>query len=143
MADSASEIEDEPSQTAFNEETEAETEKFLREIDLIENTKLGALDQQIETAEELERKQTSIVRSVIAVIIIATYSIVILIAVVYVALSLPDCTSIEPDMCGALQAVWKTQSETLIALLTGSVLPVVTLMLGFYFGTETAKKNNE
>lgn len=119
-----------------------EIAKLDSDISAYLGTETGAFERVYESAADKERKQTSHVRSLIAIVIIGTYSGVILITFGYIFWRFPECVNIQADLCSAQQMGWDAQTETLLALLTGGVLPVVTLMLGFYFGTETAKKDD-
>lgn len=79
-------------------------------------------------------------RSWIAVTIIATYGAAILGIILYVMFSVPDCTA-ALEVCQASSAAWDKQAGMLSDLIVTAVLPVVTLMLGFYFGTENVRNN--
>ena len=79
-------------------------------------------------------------RSWIAVTIIATYGAAILGIILYVMFSVPDCTA-ALDVCRASSEAWDKQAGMLSDLIVTAVLPVVTLMLGFYFGTENVRNN--
>jgi Na+/H+ antiporter NhaC len=121
---------------------DAEIERLNDEINTFLGNREGDFERAIETAAEKERKQNSNVRSAIAIIIILTYATAILISLAYLFLRFPECKDVAAEICTVQQTGWDAQAETLSSLLTGAVLPVVTLMLGFYFGTETAKKDD-
>lgn len=99
------------------------------------------------TAEEKAiadaKKQVSKDRSWISRAIIATYGLAILAAVVYIAAKVPECGSGQAEPCKTLISSWETQGELLLELIVTAVLPIVTLMLGFYFGTETSKTSGQ
>ena len=44
-------------------------------------------------------------------------------------------------ICNAASAAWDKQAGMLSDLIVTAVLPVVTLMLGFYFGTENVRNS--
>ena len=77
-------------------------------------------------------------RSWIATTIIVTYGAAILGIILYVMFSVPTCTG-ELEICNAASAAWDKQAGMLSDLIVTAVLPVVTLMLGFYFGTENVR----
>ena len=77
-------------------------------------------------------------RSWIATTIIVTYGAAILGIILYVMFSVPTCTG-ELEVCNAASAAWDKQAGMLSDLIVTAVLPVVTLMLGFYFGTENVR----
>jgi hypothetical protein len=79
-------------------------------------------------------------RSWIAVTIIATYGAAILGIILYVMFSVPACTE-DLEICQAASEAWDKQAGMLSDLIVTAVLPVVTLMLGFYFGTENVRNN--
>ena len=74
-------------------------------------------------------------RSWIALIIILTYGASILGFAVYVVVTAPTCPP-GADACDPF-SVWERQGKLLFDLVITAVLPIVTLMLGFYFGTES------
>jgi len=78
-------------------------------------------------------------RSWIAKTIIATYAAAVTLALLYILLTSPNCGLDKITDCAAAAAKWKTQAELFRDLIVTAVLPIVTLMLGFYFGTETSK----
>ncbi len=77
-------------------------------------------------------------RSWIATTIIVTYGLAILGVILYVMFSVPACTG-PADVCQTLSATWDKQAALLSDIVVTAVLPVVTLMLGFYFGTENTR----
>lgn len=79
-------------------------------------------------------------RSWIATTIIVTYGAAILGIILYVMFSVPACTD-DLEICQAASAAWDKQAGMLSDLIVTAVLPVVTLMLGFYFGTENVRNN--
>lgn len=79
-------------------------------------------------------------RSWIATTIIVTYGAAILGIILYVMFSVPTCTA-ALEVCTAASAAWDKQAGMLSDLIVTAVLPVVTLMLGFYFGTENVRNS--
>jgi hypothetical protein len=79
-------------------------------------------------------------RSWIATTIIVTYGLAVLGIILYVMFSVPNCT-VDLETCQAASAAWDKQAGMLSDLIVTAVLPVVTLMLGFYFGTENVRNN--
>jgi hypothetical protein len=104
--------------------------------------RVSSLRSQVETeasraaAENTRRMSRD--RSWIATTIIVTYGLAILGIILYVMFSVPACTE-DLLVCQAAAAAWDKQAGMLSDLIVTAVLPVVTLMLGFYFGTENAR----
>lgn len=97
------------------------------------SARLAASDREVQSAAELNEARLGRDRSWIAIAIIATYLVAILGAITYISLSAPLCRS--PD-CVDAAGLWMEQADLIQNLIVTSVVPVVTLMLGFYFGTE-------
>ena len=88
-----------------------------------------------EKAANLLRKGRD--RTWIARTIIVTYSAAILGMFLYLLFTVPSCPAdMKEAACKALANSWDNQAGKLLDLITIAILPVVTLMLGFYFGTE-------
>lgn len=78
-------------------------------------------------------------RSYISLIIIGTYSLAVIGMFAYILGTVPSCAGLpDADTCKAVVASWDRQAELLLNVIVTAVLPIVTLMLGFYFGTERA-----
>lgn len=90
----------------------------------------------IDKAKADEIQQTGEDRSLISKTVIFTYAAIVTLAFFYIVFTAPACP--EGQVCGNVEA-WKTQMEMLRDMIVTVVLPIVTLMLGFYFGTETSK----
>jgi hypothetical protein len=106
--------------------------------------KVSSMRSQVETeatrAAADNTRRMSRDRSWIATTIIVTYGLAILGIILYVMFSVPTCTA-ELEICEAASAAWDKQAGMLSDLIVTAVLPVVTLMLGFYFGTENVRNN--
>jgi hypothetical protein len=106
--------------------------------------KVSSLRSQVETeasrASAENTRRMSRDRSWIATTIIVTYGLAILGIILYVMFSVPVCTE-DPEICQVASAAWDKQAGMLSDLIVTAVLPVVTLMLGFYFGTENVRNN--
>lgn len=79
-------------------------------------------------------------RSRLALIIIGTYGAAVTGAFLFILFTVPDCTGLDAAACSGLTGSWDRQAVLLRDLITAVVLPIVTLMLGFYFGTERAER---
>jgi len=83
------------------------------------------LKQRKYNVDEAEKERRSRDRSEIGRSIITLFvSSVLIVLIAIVVMAWADFTT------------WKEASEKLIALLSSVVLPVVTLVIGYYFGTE-------
>jgi hypothetical protein len=106
--------------------------------------RVSSMRSQVETeasrAAADSARRMSRDRSWIATTIIVTYGLAILGIIVYVMFSVPACTG-DIEICQAASAAWDRQAGMLSDLIITAVVPIVTLMLGFYFGTENARNN--
>lgn len=89
--------------------------------------------EAVRTASEVNKERMGKDRSWIAKSIIFTYAAAIVGAVLYILFSVPACTVSD---CAGEESAWAQQGELLMNLIVTAVVPIVTLMLGFYFGTE-------
>ncbi len=121
---------------AFGDE---DLERLIRET----REKLSSSDETVEQAER--RTSTENLarmgrdRSWISIAIISTYALAIIGALVYLLFTAPDCGAAAIETCSGHMARWEAQVGRLQDLIVTAVLPIVTLMLGFYFGTETSR----
>ena len=53
----------------------------------------------------------------------------------YILFTVPNCEISDKTACEAMITSWDKQADLLLNSITVAVLPIVTLMLGFYFGT--------
>ncbi len=104
------------------------TDEFRTSSQLID-----AADKQLRSADEINKARLGSDRSWIAKIIMGTYGAVILGVLLYLLFWAPDCNSKE---CKPAIDIWNQQSEYILNLIVTAVVPIVTLMLGFYFGSE-------
>ena len=86
-------------------------------------------------------------RSALAKIIIWTYAIVVGLVVLYtlaadVVVLAVKCSAVDIAKCGELIGSWDKKADNLLEIITTAVIPIVTLMLGFYFGTEKSGGDN-
>ena len=106
--------------------------------------KVSSMRSQVETeasrAAADNTRRMSRDRSWIATTIIVTYGLAILGIILYVMFSVPTCTE-DLEVCQAASAAWDKQAGMLSDLIVTAVLPVVTLMLGFYFGAENMRNS--
>jgi hypothetical protein len=116
----------------------ADFDKLQRQVSA-SGSKLDSAFQQV-AAENSRRLGRD--RSWIATTIIFTYGLAILGVIVFIILSAPSCSDATAG-CAAASTVWDRQAALLHDLVVTAVLPIVTLMLGFYFGTENARGGGE
>jgi len=106
-----------------------------------QDTEFAEAANKLQAAADAENtRRVGADRSIISNTIIFTYAIAIVVALFYILGRFPECTPENATNCQAIYGAWEKQANVLRDLITTAVLPVVTLMLGFYFGTETAKK---
>ncbi|MCX7645757.1 MAG: hypothetical protein N2Z62_10745 [Rhodobacteraceae bacterium] len=98
----------------------------------------GQIETEAQKAAAENSRRLGRDRSWIATTIIVTYGAAVLGVILYVMLSVPACQG-DAAGCTAALGTWQTQGALLSDLIVTAVLPVVTLMLGFYFGTENAR----
>lgn len=101
-------------------------------------TSRGEVETEAQKAAAENSRRMGRDRSWIATTIIVTYGAAILGVILYITLSVPACQG-EANVCTAALGIWERQGALLSDLIVTAVLPVVTLMLGFYFGTENAR----
>lgn len=99
----------------------------------------AVVDYERQTAAENSRR-VGRDRSWIAKTIVGTYGVAVIGMLAYIAFSMPDCPTTGAGSCDAM-ASWQVQAKLLFDLIVTAVLPIVTLMLGFYFGTESTNSN--
>ena len=106
-------------------------------------SRTGKLQEDIDTTDAKVKARNELRvgrdRSGIAITIIVTYAIAIALALIYLLYSTPNCDAAKLEDCIKATGLWKTQAELVRDLIVTVILPIVTLMLGFYFGTETSK----
>lgn len=90
-------------------------------------------DQNVKSAAEINEARLRRDRSWIAIFIISTYALAVFGVVLYLLFWGPTCID---SACTHETALWEKQSEFLLNLIFTAVVPIVTLMLGFYFGSE-------
>ena len=98
----------------------------------------GQIETEAQKAAAENSRRLGRDRSWIATTIIVTYGAAVLGVILYVMLSVPACQG-DPAGCTATLGTWEKQGALLSDLIITAVLPVVTLMLGFYFGTENVR----
>lgn len=112
----------------------------------------GAKDQARAEADAANTRRMGVDRSVIAWTIIGTYAFVVIAMIASIINRFPGCdaeTIITAEQNGeAVAAVVEAcatamdeRSDILINAITTAVLPIVTLMLGFYFGVEKSQQS--
>lgn len=108
----------------------------------------GQITNSNQTVAEAERKVISENiarmgrdRSWISISIIVTYAVAVISALAYLLWSAPVCSVGGDSECASGLARWEAQVGMFQDLIVTAVLPIVTLMLGFYFGTETARSS--
>lgn len=111
------------------------------------SSEVSDLDKEVlsetEKAEATNLLRKGKDRSWIAITVIVTYSVAIGIMFLYILFTVPSCEAkMTDESCTALLSSWDKQAETLLNVITIAILPIVTLMLGFYFGTEQATASN-
>lgn len=89
--------------------------------------------KEVQSATEKNVERLGRDRSWIAISIIMTYLVAVLGAIVFLIVSVPECIAVN---CPSATESWDKQAELLKDLIVTAVVPIVTLMLGFYFGTE-------
>ena len=121
----------------------SDLDQFLGQIE----AKVRQSDETVETAAERvsaeNQRRMGRDRSWIAITIIVTYALAVGGAILFILISAPACDSTDAAGCTTIVGEWKTQAELLQNLIVTAVLPIVTLMLGFYFGTETTRSATE
>ncbi len=102
---------------------------------------LSAAESLAEKAEHVAEKLEGRDRSTIAKRVVLLYIVTVLacfIFIVGVFWFLTPCAADGAGAAGAACVEWQGPAEYLLQVLTTAVLPIVTLVLGYYFGTAKA-----
>lgn len=92
--------------------------------------------QAIESATDFTQRRFALDRSYIVYIVIGAWAIVILLHIWFVMDAFPEITCKEGVDCAAKIAAWREPSKYILDSITQLVLPIVTLVIGYYFGTQ-------
>ena len=121
-----------------------DTELDLTEAFAASQRQVSASASKVETALQQAAAENSRRvgrdRSWIATTIIVTYGLAVLGVIMFIILYAPGCSGAD-ETCTAASVSWERQAALLHDLVVTAVLPIVTLMLGFYFGTENVRGN--
>ena len=98
-----------------------------------------------EKAKELEGRDRSAIATRIVLLyvisVLLCFAFVLVVFWAYVPCRTPaDATSASASGTGAACLEWKEPADYLLQVLTTAVLPIVTLVLGYYFGTAKAER---
>lgn len=115
-------------------------EKILGEIDGL-TSDLDALDlvikRTIERAIEKDiRRRVAFDRTILVFVIAGTYAIALVILFSFVIWRYPIVNCPASENCTDDLVLWKEQASFLLDAIASTILPVLTLVLGFYFGTQ-------
>jgi len=91
---------------------------------------IGANLAELEEIEKQDRSQ--IAQRIVWLFVGVTAACIVFVFIVFFWF-LPDCQA------GGACDAWQAPAEFLLKVLTSVVLPIVTLVLGYYFGTAKAK----
>lgn len=93
-----------------------------------------------EKAEDVSvqiRKSYAKNQSKIAMLIVIAF--VIFVALIFVLVGYSVVSEIECDATNCASPAWKESSTFLLTVVSSVMLPIVTLVLGYYFGTEQSR----
>ena len=107
-----------------------ETDRAARIANLLSRAD-GNIDEKLKERQAKDR-------SYISYLIVGAFVVAIIIMFVFVLMSAGDAKSCTSAPCPP--AAWEKPAEFLFKVLSSVLLPVVTLVLGYYFGTEKAKE---
>ena len=93
---------------------------------------------KLSVSEEAKRR-TLRDRSWIALMIVGVYVAGLLFLLGFLSVKFPTLTCTDAAMCKSAVADWKDMASVLLNVVAVAVLPIVTLVLGFYFGSESAE----
>ena len=124
--------------TAKPEEKDLDLSEIFAAVESKVSSSRSLIETEAQKAASVNILRMGRDRSWIATTIIVTYGLAILGVILYVMFSVPACTG-SAEVCQTLSATWDKQAALLSDIVVTAVLPVVTLMLGFYFGTENTR----
>lgn len=106
------------------------------------------LDSAAQKAAAANLRQMGVDRSRLSRTIIGTYAVAVIAALIFIfsvtfMLAYGKCLDLTDPKCVDVVAAWKAQIELVQDLIVTAVLPIVTLMLGFYFGTESSRSRDD
>lgn len=104
----------------------AELERQIKSV----RESLAPASVAVQKAEDLSARRKDRDRSWIAVFVIGTYAVAIVTFLVYVWVNTPG-----PSAPGS----WQEAAPLMKELIGSAVLPIVTLVLGYYFGIEKGR----
>lgn len=102
----------------------------------------GLKDSYEETAGDYAARKAAKDRSLIGYIIVVMYAVAVLIVLVATWRNFPVFVCNEGTDCAAPIGYWLELAKFMLEVISVAVLPVVTLVIGFYFGSERSKSNN-
>ncbi|MEQ8332860.1 hypothetical protein [Nisaea sp.] len=95
-----------------------------------------------ETADEFAARKAAKDRSYIGYIVVGMYAAAVLIVLFATWLNFPEFTCTAGTDCQTKIGHWLELAKFMLEVISVAVLPVVTLVIGFYFGSERSKTNN-
>jgi ABC-type glycerol-3-phosphate transport system permease component len=98
--------------------------------DLVSDVQAGVSETREDVDDYLARTQATD-RSLLAKIVVWLFLVACLVTVAFVVVAI---------LAGFAVSEWDTGAERLIQLLSSVILPVVTLVIGYYFGTEQNRR---
>ncbi|MEM0915996.1 MAG: hypothetical protein AAGK09_15480 [Planctomycetota bacterium] len=98
------------------------------------------VDEAVRSAAEINEARLGRDRSWIAIFIIATYAVAVFGIIAYLLFGAPSCAGGD---CAPDVELWSKQADYLLTIVSTAVVPIVTLMLGFYFGSEKSPGSSE
>jgi len=94
------------------------------------------------SAREKEARRTGRDRSVISLTVVALYFVALIGILIFLASRFPTIHCEGVEECEKAVLIWKDMASVLLNVVSVAILPVVTLVLGFYFGSEKAKTSD-
>lgn len=110
----------------------------LRELLALAETESKEAEKQVEDINLQIRKSHARNQSTIAMIIIIAF--VVSIALIFILVGYSILFGLDCDANGCSMPTWKEPSAFLLTVVSSVMLPIVTLVLGYYFGTEQNKE---
>lgn len=110
----------------------------LREQLALAQTERKDAEKTVEDVTSQIRKSHARNQSTIAMIIIIAF--VVCIALIFILVGYSILFDLKCDADGCANSAWKEPSAFLLTVVSSVMLPIVTLVLGYYFGTEQKKE---
>ena len=119
-----------------DETTAIDPDAFLNEIGQDVQEARQAVDK---SAAAFTQRRLAIDRSFIVIVVISAWAIAILMYIYFTIDAYPEISCTAGKDCKQLIEAWREPAKSILDAITQLILPVVTLVIGYYFGTQKSE----